>query len=248
MRGLPSPLVAPPPEDSPVRASPAEVDLVALLAADELSAFLRLSAAASCGPTLADVRGLARIAVDHLGRHERAVDHLAGLGVDVEEALRPWRAALDAFHRRMAPSTWGEVVVGAYVGDAVGPDVWAALAAGAPPATAALVRSVLGPRTPDAPVPDGSAPDDPVAAFAVPALARVVAADPQAPGRLSLWGRRLVGEALGQAQGVLTARPGLQELLEGPDTGPVVRAPVADTFARVTRAHVARMTRVGLTP
>lgn len=257
--------MAPPQKHSAGAADHAEVHLVAAAAADELSAFLRLSALASTGPTLADVRGTSRIAVDHLDRHERLADHLAGLGVDVEEALRPWRASLDTFHRRMAPSTWGEAVVGAYVGDAVAPDLWAALAAGAGPTTAALVRSVLGPRTPDAPSPGGpdgtaphepalhepvpDAPDDPVAAFAVRSLARVVAADPQAAGRLSLWGRRLVGEALGQAQAVLTACPDLQGLLEGrTDPGPVARAPVTDAFARITRAHVVRMGRLGLTP
>ena len=264
MPPLPPPTARRAPGRAPA-ADPAEVDLLAVVAAVELSAFLRLSALAPTGPGLADVRGLARIAVDHLARHERVADHLAGLGVDVERAVDPWRTSLEAFHRRLAPSTWGEAVVGAYVGDAVTSDVCAALAAGAGPATSALVRAVLGPPPPQAPGADGAdgadgarrpggaeepaapAPDE-VAAFAVPALARVVAADPLATGRLSLWGRRLVGEALGQAQAVLVARPGLQRLLEVPRPGGASRAPVADAFARVTQAHVGRMVRVGLAP
>lgn len=250
---------------------PADVDLLGVVAALELSAFLRLSALAPTGPALVDVRGLARIAVDHLARHERVADHLAGLGADVEGVVGPWRAPLEAFHHRMAPSTWGEAVVGAYVGDAVTSDVCAALAAGAGGETSALLLRVLGPppQAPEPPVTDGAGapggaavdvgdpaappapgpPPEGVAAFAVPALARVVAADPLATGRLSLWGRRLVGEALGQAQAVLVARPGLRGLLEGPrPSGATARAPVTETFARVAQAHVARMVRLGLAP
>ena len=259
-----APLGPAPDRAGDLAADPAEADLLAVVAAVELSAFLRLAALASTGPTLADVRGLARVAVDHLARHERVADHLSGLGVDVAAAVDPWRTSLEAFHRRLAPSTWGETVVGACVGDAVTSDVCAALAAGAGPDTSALVRAVLGPPPPGAPDPhgaDGDRPaatapggsaapsvlDEEVAAFAVPALARVVAADPRATDRLSLWGRRLVGEALGQAQAVLVARPGLQRLLEGSQrSGTVSRAPVADAFARVTRAHVGRMARLGL--
>ena len=243
-----------PPPPTERRTTPAELDLLAVVAAIELSAFLRLSALAPTGPALVDVRGLARIAVDHLARHERVADHLAGLGADVEAAVGPWRTSLEAFHRRTAPSTWGEAVVGAYVGDAVTSDVCAALAAGAGSETSALLLGALGP-PPQAPEPAGTdgaaAPDPPsegVAVFAVPALARVVAADPLATGRLSLWGRRLVGEALGQAQAVLVARPGLRGLLEDPRPGAASRAPVTDTFARVTQAHVARMVRLGLAP
>jgi hypothetical protein len=62
-------------------------------------------------------------------------------------------------------------------------------------------------------------------------------------GRLALWGRRLVGEAISQTQHVLADRDSLMLLLvEG--TGDL--AGVAGLIARVTDRHAERMTTLGL--
>ena len=54
--------------------------------------------------------------------------------------------------------------------------------------------------------------------FAVATVRAAIVADPRIGGRLALWGRRLVGEALSQAQHVAAERDGLASLVLGGDT------------------------------
>ena len=69
-----------------------------------------------------------------------------------------------------------------------------------------------------------------------------IEADPRLAGRLALWGRRLVGEALSQAQRVAAERDALAALLVG---GMSHRgadlAEVGRMFARLTENHTRRM-------
>ena len=51
--------------------------------------------------------------------------------------------------------------------------------------------------------------------FAVDRVRAAIEADPRLAGRLALWGRRLVGEALSQAQRVAAERDALAALLVG---------------------------------
>ena len=80
------------------------------------------------------------------------------------------------------------------------------------------------------------------AEFAVDRVRAAIAADPIVAGRLALWARRLVGEALTQAQRVALDRPALAGMFAG--MGDL--AEVAELFQRLTDAHSARMTRLGL--
>jgi len=70
-----------------------------------------------------------------------------------------------------------------------------------------------------------------------------VAADPAVSGRLSLWARRLVGEALSQAQRVAAERDALTMLIVG-GTGDL--GALAALLKRITSAHTARMQTIGL--
>jgi hypothetical protein len=72
-----------------------------------------------------------------------------------------------------------------------------------------------------------------------------VAERPAVAGRLALWGRRLVGEAISQTQHVLADRDSLMMLLvEG--TGDLTG--VAALIARITDRHAERMSALGMTP
>ena len=51
--------------------------------------------------------------------------------------------------------------------------------------------------------------------FAVTVVREAIAADPRLAGRLALWGRRLVGEAITQAQRVGVERDALASILVG---------------------------------
>ena len=67
-------------------------------------------------------------------------------------------------------------------------------------------------------------------------------------GRAALWARRLMGEALTQAQAVAVERESLTELLAGTYGGPGADlAELGRMFGRLTDAHVERMARLGFT-
>src|SRR5256885_953035 len=72
------------------------------------------------------------------------------------------------------------------------------------------------------------------AQFAVDHVRAAIAADSAVAGRLALWARRLVGEALVQAQRVAVDRDALARLLVG---GSVDLAAVGQLLARLTQRH-----------
>ena len=75
-------------------------------------------------------------------------------------------------------------------------------------------------------------------------MREAIDADPAVAGRLALWARRLVGEALGQAQRVAAERESLARLLVG---GKVTQlGEIGRMFAQLTDAHARRMAALGL--
>ena len=86
--------------------------------------------------------------------------------------------------------------------------------------------------------------------FVIARVRAAIDADPQIGGRLALWARRLVGEALAQAYRVVADRPSLASLLSAGGaeaSGPAAElGDVGRMFARITDAHAARMTALGL--
>jgi hypothetical protein len=175
------------------------IDLLGLLAYAELDAFFRLAEDAALAPTLADKAALGGMAVAEFSHFERIRAELERFGADPDQAMQPFTAALDDFHIRTAPSDWLEGLVKAYVGDGFAADFYRAVAEVLDPGPRALVLEVLA--------------DTGHAQFAVEHVRAAIDADPKVAGRLALWARRLVGEALGQAQRVAAQRPSLAYLL-----------------------------------
>ncbi|MCG5468888.1 ferritin-like domain-containing protein [Micromonospora sp. LAH09] len=83
--------------------------------------------------------------------------------------------------------------------------------------------------------------DSRYADFAAAEIRLAVADDPRVAGRLSMWARRLVGEAPSQANGVAAERAALTALVARGD-----RVDVPGLFGRLTAAHTARMAAAGL--
>ena len=205
--------------------------LYGLLAYAELVAFYRLSDDGKLAPTLADKAAMAGMAVAEFSHFERIRAELERLGADPGQAMAPFIAPLDAFHARTVPSDWLEGLVKAYVGDGISADFYRMIADLTDTRTQTLVNEVLA--------------DTGHADFVIVRVREAITANPSVAGRLALWARRLVGEAVGQAQRVASEREALAHLLAGGD--PAQRGKISRMFARLTDANSRRMAALGLT-
>jgi hypothetical protein len=207
----------------------AVVDLLGVLAYGELSAFDRMAADARLAPSTALRAALSEMAAIEMGHYRRLVDRLAELGVDPQQAMAPFVEAVETFHARTEPKTWGEALVKAYVGDGLAADFYREVASYVDEATRALVIEALA--------------DAGSSEFAIREVSVLIDADPTAASRLSLWGRRLVGEAISQAQRVAAERDALVQLIIG---GAGDLTGIGQLIDRITGRHVERMTAIGL--
>lgn len=211
------------------------VDLLGALAYGELIAFERLAEDATTAPTLRDKAELAVMAGAELGHFAELRERLSALGVDPYAAMEPFRPTFDNFHAHTVPADWPESLVKAYVGDGLAADFYREVAAYLDPDTRELILGTLA--------------DTGHSEFVVSRVRQIIAAQPAVGGRLALWGRRLVGEALSQAQVVVAERDALSSLLAGGDDRPGMDlAAIGRMFARLTENHAGRMARLGLSP
>ncbi|GAA0987941.1 ferritin-like domain-containing protein [Acrocarpospora macrocephala] len=216
--------------DSP----PGVVDLLGVLAYAELTAFLRMAEDASLlAPTLTDRAALGDVAATEYAHFRLVRDRLDSLGADPEQAMAPFTEALDAWHAQTRPSDWYEALVKAYVGTGIAGDFYREVARHVDASTRELVDQALA--------------DDGRSEFAVERVRQALAEDPKLNGRLALWARRLVGEALSQAYRVAAARPELAVLLADSAEGADL-AGIGKMFAQITEEHGKRMAAIGLTP
>lgn len=210
----------------------AVVDLLGALAYGELAAFERLAEDAKLAPSLGDKAQLAAMASAEFQHFERLRRRLAEIDVEPTAAMEPFAAPLDEFHRLTAPSDWLEGLIKAYVGDSIASDFYREVAARLDGDTRALVLAVLD--------------DTGHSGFAVEKVRAAIEADPRVGGRLALWARRLMGEALAQAQRVVADRDALSTMLVGGVADGFDLAEVGRMFSRITEAHTKRMAALGL--
>ena len=205
------------------------VDLLGVLAYGELIAFERLAVDAQLAPSVADKVALATMANAEFNHFRRLRDHLVTRGVDPIEAMKPFIEPLDSFHDSTQPSDWYEGLIKAYVGDGMATDFYREVATYVKDdETRVLIQEVLA--------------DTGQASFAVARVKEIIAEEPSVGGRLALWARRLVGEALIQAQQVAVERDALLELLVG--SGDL--AGIMNLLKSITDKHEERMAALGL--
>ncbi len=219
--------------DPDTSAPPAVVDLLGVLAYGQLSAFTRVAADSGLAPLEAR-RLVGRTAVDFFSHFETLAERLEGMGVSVQAAMAPFVEVIDEYHDRTHPTDWLEGLVKAYVGDGIARDFYREIANYVDEDTRAFVTAILQ--------------DHGQAAFIVAEVRQAIAADPRVAGRLALWGRRLVGEAIQRAQRVGGERDALTALLVGGGGRGADVVELGHMFERLTAAHSARMTRMGLSP
>jgi len=207
----------------------AVVDLLGVLAYGELSAFDRMAHDARMAPNTALRAALAEKAALEIGHYRKLVDRIGELGADPQQAMAPFVVPVETFHARTEPKTWGEALVKAYVGDGLAADFYREVATYVDQPTRALVNEALA--------------DSDKAEFAIREVGVLLAQDQTAASRLSLWGRRLVGEAISQAQHVAAERDALVRLIVG---GAGDLTAISALIDRITGKHVERMRAIGL--
>ena len=203
-------------------------ELFALLAYGEVAAFYRLTDEARMAPDLQGRINMARMAAAEMGHFDVVRDALEARGVDVPAAMTRYASALEQYHRLTMPSTWLEALVKTYVGDAMAADLYLALAGSLPDEVADVVRAVLA--------------ETGHSQFVVAEVRGAVTASSRQRSRLALWSRRLLGEAITQAQFVLADHDELVDLvLAGGGLGQLT-----DFFDRLQHTHGERMRQLGL--
>lgn len=210
----------------------AVADLLGAMAYGELQAFERLAADGSMAPDFYNRAAIASMAVAEFGHFKMLHARLVEMGVDPDAAMTPFVEAIDAFHASTAPNDWLEGLIKAYVGDGIAMDFYRMVAQYLDPETQALVNEVSS--------------DLGHSRFVLDAVQYCIAEDPRVAGRLALWGRRLMGEAVAQSQVVAAQREGLIDLVlggQGPDL-----AAIAQMFADLQERHAQRMRSLGLEP
>lgn len=211
----------------------AVVDLLGVITYGEIAAFERLAEDSKLAPSLEDKVALAAMASAEFGNVIRLRDRLEALGADPFAAMAPFRTAVDSFHDHTSPSSWLEGLVKAYVGDGLARDFYREIAAHVDVETRELILVSLG--------------DTTHSEFVVERVRRAIEEDHRVGGRLALWGRRLMGEALTQAQRVAADHDALSALLAGGVDRPGMDlAALGRMFNRLTERHAERMAELGL--
>jgi hypothetical protein len=211
----------------------AVLDLLGAIAYGEISAFERLAEDAKLAPTMEDKVAIATMATAEFTHVSSLLGWLTRLGADPFVAMAPFRGPIDNFHEHTAPADWYEGLVKAFVGDGMANDFYREIAAYLDPGTRDLVVAALE--------------DSGHSRFAVDRVRAGIEADPRLGGRLARWGRRLMGEALIQAQRVAADRDALSGLLAGGVDRPGLDlASIGRMFTRITERHTERMAELGL--
>ncbi|GAA3031961.1 ferritin-like fold-containing protein [Gordonia defluvii] len=210
--------------------NPGVAKLFAVLAAGEYAAHNRLITESAMAPDVASRIAIGRMAASEMAHFDELAAQLVQRGIDPLAAVVGHLDIFDRYHGTTNPKTWDEVMVKAYVGDGLAADFYRELA-GALPAEAQNVVSTVMAETGNS-------------AFARDWVRARVAGRPELRWPLTLWGRRLLGEAITHAQWVLAAEDDVADLLfAGASTD---LAAVSRFFDSVTSLHAQRMADLGL--
>ncbi|MBP1135528.1 hypothetical protein JOE31_001760 [Arthrobacter sp. PvP023] len=206
--------------------------LFGMMAYGELSAFERFAADARYSPTLHDRAVLGRIAVVEFRHYELVSARLEAMGIDAEDAMLPFQAAVDYFHSRTRPADWYESLMEAYVIDTVSADFYRAISRQLDAGTRDVIEQIQA--------------SDETTEVLRERLRSALADDPRLASRLALWGRRLLGEALTQAQRVSCEHAFPGSLTGGGDSA-AAKELVSGLIAGLAEKHSSRMRQLGLT-
>jgi len=198
--------------------------VLALLGAGDLVAFSWLSADAALAPTLEARETLARAAAERVGHYDAVaamLDDVAG----TREGVTPFLALLEEVGGRTGVMSWEEQMLRTAVMGGMVDDLGEVLAQLLPAEQRERAARALSPV------------DDVVVGL----IAGRLAEDEPLRARLSLWGRRVAGEALAVLPAVVAQIAGAAG-----DEGEVVTELRGPAAATMSGEHARRMERLGL--
>jgi len=172
---------------------------------------------------------MASMAAAEMNHYEILREALAKRGVDIVPAMTRYASALENYHRLTTPSTWLEALVKTYIGDALAADFYLEIADALPEDAADVVRAVLS--------------ETGHSQFVVAEVKAAVTASDKQRHRLALWSRRLLGEAITQAQYVLAEHDELVDFVVSSGEG---LGQLTAFFDRLQNTHNARIRELGL--
>lgn len=202
--------------------------LLGLLACGEVFGFHTLAEASVRSSDFEQRVSLMHMAGVHAQAYDTVRQRLLAGGAQADPIIESFAGPLEIYNQRTAPASELEALVKAYVGTGIAADFIREVSAYLDSQTHEFVVGILAEPQPDS--------------VAVPQIKAALAADPQRAGRLALWGRRLMGEAISQAQRVAVTQPELLALLMGSDD----LVGFQEMITRMTANHSARMEAIGL--
>ena len=208
---------------------PGVTELFALLAYGEVAAFYRLTDEARMAPNLRGRINMASMAAAEMNHYELLRDALENTRRRRRPGDDKYASALENYHRLTTPSTWLEALVKTYIGDALAADFYLEIADVLPDEVADVVRAVLS--------------ETGHSQFVVAEVRAAVTASEKQRHRLALWSRRLLGEAITQAQFVLADHDELVDLVVSSGDG---LGRMTEFFDRLQHTHSTRMQELGL--
>lgn len=218
------------PEKSPEAPAKAAVaKLYEIFLAGEYAAVRRLIAESEMAPEVADRVALMRLMGSEIAHFEVLAGEVEQAGGSVVAAIEEHSGVFDKYHRVTTPSSWLEVLVKLYLSDGMVADFYAEMAETLPEEA----REVF------AEVSSNTASSE----FARDEVRAAVAADPAIASPLTLWGRRLLGEAITHMQWVLAEDDDVTDLLFT-STGSLATA--MSFFDAIAARHADRMAELSL--
>ncbi len=210
-------------------ATSATAKLSEIFLAGEYAAVRRFIDDAALAPTTADRVALMRAMAAEVGRLDLLSERVRAAGGDPIGAMEQHSGVFDRYHHTTQPRNWAEALVKLYIGDGLVADFSAELRTTLPESAREVLQSVA------------SSPSS--LDWARDGVRAAVAADADLAAPLTLWGRRLLGEAVTHMQWVLAEDPEVTDLLF---TGPGSIAHAADFFEAMTTRHGERMADLSL--
>lgn len=203
--------------------APGIIPYLGLVAYLKLELYMQGTRAVVGAPTLEAKSVLADVAGRALTKHQHLAEELRRRGYDPHRAMEPFTPLIDRYLERIAADNWHQHVLSVYLVSGLFDGFFADLAGGIKDS---YVKDAIELLT------DHSGREHLHAL-----LAEEIATDPTLSDRLALWGRRLVGDTLLVARGVL--------LLS--EHRPYVESEVEPVFTELIADHIRRMDGLGLT-